>query len=115
VQLSSSGPSFFDKKVSGISEKSNRGENLVKPPSTPDFPQLAHSAEQINRAGCPVYPSEVDIIDLEAEKIESAAQRAALFVFLGVFSAARFRFETPRCGGYCGVSSTHGNRSNRAG
>jgi hypothetical protein len=57
-------------------------EILVKPPNTPDFSQPAHSASEINPVLLPVYPIELDILDLEAKKFKKRSLQAALFVFL---------------------------------
>jgi len=52
---------------------------LVKPPNVPDFPQLKHSQAEIKSMFLPVYPIQLDKMDIEAE-IKKRSLRAALFV-----------------------------------
>jgi hypothetical protein len=56
-------------------------QTLVKPPNVPDFPQLKHSPAEIKSMILPVYPMQLDKIDIEADKQAQPPGRA--FCVLG--------------------------------
>jgi hypothetical protein len=63
--------------------------NLVKPPNVANSPQPAHSMGRINPYLCPVYLCQLDRIDIEVEKRESAASGGRAFCVSGIFERQR--------------------------